>query len=184
MNCNTCGKKLEGRQKRFCSTKCKSDLHNKLEVNEEEKKRRLERHKIWRDANKNRISENKANYYQNHKEKLKKIRREYSKKHPEINVKYRKTVKGRYGTYIYGAKKRNLEFKISIDEFSKFKKIPCVYCGDVFEEIGVDRVDNSKGYIKGNIVSCCEMCNRMKLNYEKDVFLEKCKKIALNNNCS
>lgn len=35
---------------------------------------------------------------------------------------------------------------------------PCVYCGDTFR-IGADRIDNSKGHTKDNVVPCCYECN-------------------------
>jgi hypothetical protein len=42
---------------------------------------------------------------------------------------------------------------------------------------GIDRVDNTKGYYRGNCVSCCEMCNRMKLDYSAEIFLKQLLKI-------
>jgi hypothetical protein len=35
---------------------------------------------------------------------------------------------------------------------------------------GIDRVDNNKGYILGNCVPCCTMCNRSKMDYSKEDF--------------
>lgn len=35
---------------------------------------------------------------------------------------------------------------------------PCVYCGDT-HRVGADRIDNSKGHTKDNIVPCCYECN-------------------------
>lgn len=36
---------------------------------------------------------------------------------------------------------------------------------------GIDRIDSSKGYYKENCVSCCTKCNRMKLDYDINDFL-------------
>lgn len=36
---------------------------------------------------------------------------------------------------------------------------PCTYCGDTREEIGCDRIDNSKGHTKDNVVPACKTCN-------------------------
>lgn len=35
---------------------------------------------------------------------------------------------------------------------------PCIYCGDT-HRIGADRIDNSKGHTKDNVVPCCYDCN-------------------------
>ena len=35
---------------------------------------------------------------------------------------------------------------------------PCTYCGDT-NRIGCDRIDNSKGHTKNNVVPCCYECN-------------------------
>jgi hypothetical protein len=42
---------------------------------------------------------------------------------------------------------------------------------------GVDRKDNELGYTKENSVSCCEMCNRMKMKISFTDFLEQVKRI-------
>jgi len=48
----------------------------------------------------------------------------------------------------------------------------CVYCGAAPDPLnGVDRVDNNLGYIAGNIVSSCKMCNIAKNNHSVDEFL-------------
>jgi len=39
-------------------------------------------------------------------------------------------------------------------------------------KISIDRLDSNKGYIKENIVLCCKCINLMKLDWDKDVFLD------------
>jgi hypothetical protein len=41
---------------------------------------------------------------------------------------------------------------------------PCVYCGDT-KRVGCDRIDNSKGHTKDNVVPCCIECNTARNNY-------------------
>jgi hypothetical protein len=57
----------------------------------------------------------------------------------------------------------------------------CYYCGAIptytyynypIKFNGVDRVDNNLGYIKGNCVACCFICNRAKANMIQKQFLE------------
>ena len=84
------------------------------------------------------------------------------------------TEESKFTSYEYEAKQRNLEFEISYNEFVKLISLPCRYCGakpDPYN--GIDRIDNSKGYIKGNCVSCCICCNRMKLAMTLKEFAEQ-----------
>lgn len=92
--------------------------------------------------------------------------------------------KKRYDHYKSGAKGRNLCFDLTLDEFKDITSQPCTYCGEFsvyFNNIGisgVDRIDSSKGYIIGNVIPCCEMCNKMKSNYNVYDWLNKIKTIA------
>lgn len=89
----------------------------------------------------------------------------------------------RYKNYKQGAKSRNLDFDLTKDEFDKITKQPCEYCGEYsgkFLDIyfcGIDRIDSNQGYVKNNIVACCETCNRMKWDYKIDDWVNKMKKI-------
>jgi hypothetical protein len=52
----------------------------------------------------------------------------------------------------------------TIEEFiAMMKDSHCVYCGDT-ENLGLDRVDNSLGHSRGNVVVCCNLCNMTKGN--------------------
>ena len=54
---------------------------------------------------------------------------------------------------------------------------PCYYCGSIIETVGVDRVDNNKGYTLDNVVPCCSKCNYMKNSNTEKEFLEHVEKI-------
>jgi hypothetical protein len=43
---------------------------------------------------------------------------------------------------------------------------------------GIDRINNKIAYIIKNCVSCCSVCNFMKRDISKDVFINKCIEIA------
>jgi len=66
---------------------------------------------------------------------------------------------------INGARKRNLDVTISKEEIAKMIVSSCSYCGKPSnleghrEASGIDRVDNSKGYVINNCVPCCFYCN-------------------------
>ena len=53
--------------------------------------------------------------------------------------------------------------------------------GKVPENISIDRIDPTKGYIKENVHLVCLFINIMKLNYNLSYFLDTCKKITEHN---
>lgn len=93
------------------------------------------------------------------------------------NEKGRK-LSGKFKDYKRGAIKRNHEFLLTKEDFQKFVNVPCNYCNDYLIEVGIDRVDNRKGYTMKNCVPCCKICNVMKKELEVGFFLEQCKKIT------
>jgi hypothetical protein len=103
----------------------------------------LARNKIYRETNKDKINEHRK------------------------RTKY--VYKKRYTSLKSQAKNRGLEVGLNFEEYEKIAKNPCHYCNDEFGEAtraggGLDRLDNSIGYMKGNVVSCCRICNSLKLN--------------------
>lgn len=76
------------------------------------------------------------------------------------------------------AEKRGYSFGMSTEQMVALFKSDCAYCGSPpantrfdpshkgkerpFAYNGIDRVDNAKGYIPGNVVACCFNCNRSK----------------------
>jgi hypothetical protein len=86
----------------------------------------------------------------------------------------------KYTSVKNNAKTRNLEFKLSLDECKKLFILPCVYCGIEFDKVlhGLDRSDNTIGYIRGNVVPCCMVCNFIKSDEDVHVFYRRLKHIA------
>jgi len=89
------------------------------------------------------------------------------------------TVRGRYARYKGTAKHRNIEFNLSFLEFMKLWQKNCHYCNSEIKTIGLDRIDNTKGYTVNNIVSCCTYCNKMKLDRTTEQFIQHVEKIYL-----
>lgn len=95
--------------------------------------------------------------------------------------------------YRSGALKRNFEFSLSDEEFNSLIHGKCYYCGqepvinksdsrynkttETFIRNGIDRKNSNEGYFKDNCVSCCTMCNRMKLDYTLNDFFIKIQQI-------
>ena len=88
--------------------------------------------------------------------------------------------------YKDNARIRGLEFNLSITIATSLFQGDCFYCGSKPSRImdqglpgegyrynGIDRVDNSIGYIPDNCVSCCWRCNAMKSNMSKEEFLNQ-----------
>lgn len=67
------------------------------------------------------------------------------------------------------AESRNLDFNLTFNEMKKLltaKK--CFFTGEVFDDVNhirtMDRVDNEKGYVMGNVVACTKVFNSRKSN--------------------
>lgn len=88
----------------------------------------------------------------------------------------------RFNCYLRSSKVRNLEWNLTLDEFLSFWGLPCTYCGDNIETVGIDRIDSQKGYSKDNCVPCCEICNEMKLDYSVVDWMTKMKRIITHSN--
>jgi len=86
--------------------------------------------------------------------------------------------------YGRNAKSRSLSFELSFDEFFTLSQKNCHYCGvepsnfskckshykKEFTYNGIDRVDNSLGYVLENCVPCCKICNSAKSNLTEGQF--------------
>lgn len=87
------------------------------------------------------------------------------------------------------ARNRSLEFTLTLAYFEATVVLPCYYCGGkpkprkalqhsprvadsktAFN--GLDRRDNDKGYVRGNVVPCCWVCNRAKSTMTVEEFNE------------
>ena len=55
----------------------------------------------------------------------------------------------------------------------------CNYCGSSLPKVGIglDRIDNTKGYTKDNVSPCCSKCNKMKSDLTIKDFYKHLRKI-------
>jgi hypothetical protein len=109
--------------------------------------------------------------------------------------KKKTVVRGKYvyWRYVGSAKRRNIKFELSLEDFIDLIYKKCHYCNsepnqrqyvgedDIVIYNGVDRVDNKIGYNKENCVPCCNYCNQMKSIFPIDVFLLHINKIYNHN---
>lgn len=111
-----------------------------------------------------------------------------------------------FNNYLAGAKRRNLQFEISFEQFKDICGKNCHYCdnppskhnryvredGKLVSKIsqftadrswiywnGIDRKVNGVGYILSNILPCCSECNSMKGTLDYNDFISRCGVIYL-----
>lgn len=105
----------------------------------------------------------------------------YRDTHPEIMQKIyddkKKNPKRKHYVYQKSAKVRNLKWGLTYEECCDLFMGKCDYCGVKYIKesylLGIDRVDNKKGYVKDNCVTCCEMCNMIKGSTNKNIFFAR-----------
>ena len=95
--------------------------------------------------------------------------------------RYVNTAKGLFIVYRNSSKRRKLEFSLTKEYFqSIFNKTVCIYCNDKIPTVSLDRIDNSRGYVRDNIAPCCGICNFMKQSLSQTDFFTHIKKIHEN----
>ena len=93
---------------------------------------------------------------------------------PDFNRYFRDTKRG--------AANRGYEFSLTREQVYSLVQQNCTYCGiSPGNRIGLDRVDNERGYTPDNIVPCCEDCNRAKLTRTTEEFLSWAERVVRYN---
>jgi len=153
------------------------------------RKKFIEKQHNYYNLNKDDINKNRRERYKNdpvYAEKLKNIKKSSKCKHQKkvhdatyrINnkeklKKYTERIPYRYSCTKSRAKKRGLDFDITLNEYEVLVSKKCFYCGQELGKYGIalDRVDNSKGYIFENVVPCCSICNVIKMDFSLETLL-------------
>jgi len=113
---------------------------------------------------------------------------DWSKK---LNARHFKTpYKRNYNRLLRSVRLKNLECDITYKDYLIFtEEKDCSYCGDSIPWIPhgkkangyyLDRLDNTKGYLKKNCAVCCTECNFLKSNLCKGQFLARIHRIYKN----
>lgn len=89
-------------------------------------------------------------------------------------------------------KHRNIEWSLTLEDWANIVQQKCSICGSdpimkggklhkrTGQQVpinGVDRIDNSKGYVLDNVRCSCSKCNYMKHNLTDSEFMEHIEKI-------
>lgn len=101
-----------------------------------------------------------------------------------------------YIRYKNSARYRNIPFELTKHDLKALIDLHCHYCNNPPKQVyayckgshgyitynGIDRINNDIGYVAGNIVPCCYVCNRMKGNMIKQEFLEHIRNVINHTN--
>lgn len=89
---------------------------------------------------------------------------------------------------------RGIPFDLSVEQFTTISERRCHYCGakpspsksKTHQNLngnwlcnGLDRIDNSKGYLLSNVQACCFPCNQLKSSRDENEFLSQITAIAM-----
>lgn len=140
--------------------------------------------KTWRQRNADYIKRKKREFRETNRESILEYQRQYRRQHKEA-IRLRRTqfestnpIRTKFWRYRMRAKARGYDFGLTFEQFSGLlSDASCVYC-DATGKMGLDRVDNSRGYQTDNVVPCCRYCNTMKQTAKKQEFIQKCIQIA------
>ena len=136
----------------------------------------------WYKENKERHYKNGIIWGKSNPEKAQAIKRKFAENNPDKIQKYfenyNKKVESRYRSVKGNAKRRSYCFELSLEQYQSIIEQPCSYCGEHEKRIGVDRMDNTKGYTPENSTPCCTTCNMMKKAMTVSDFLEHTLKIT------
>lgn len=132
--------------------------------------------------------------YQEIKGHISKRNKEYRKTHIKTKEereydnfyikRAKSTLKGRISQWRWNAKDRGIEWFLDL-EFIESLPLICHYTGEELtveqnkpNTVSLDRIDNSKGYTKDNVVFCNWRVNQAKNTMSKLDFFTMCKKIV------
>lgn len=134
--------------------------------------------KEYRTINKEKLRVSNREFHLRHLERRRQLGRDYSKKNKHIIKDRRKSsISYQLKKLKKGAADRNIEVTWGDEDLIATMKRDCFYCKRSAPENqfhGIDRMDNSKGYVKGNCYPSCWTCNRMKGVMDVNDFLTHC----------
>ena len=164
---------------------------NALAREAEKKPERIAVKKAWEAANPDKVEQKTKKcrakraakdidgYLQHNANVMKNWRDRNPEKMEEANRKRRESLEAHYKICRRSARTKKLEFTYSEEEFKALVEMPCYYCDTMDEKgfVGIDRMNQSLGYIQSNGVSCCAMCNWLKGSLDSATFIKRTKHI-------
>ena len=164
---------------------------NALAREAEKKPERIAVKKAWEEANPEKVemktkksrakraAKDIDGYLQHNANVMKNWRDRNPEKMEEANKKRRESLEAHFKIYKRSARLKKHEFTYSEDEFKALISNPCYYCNTLDEKgfNGIDRMNQSVGYIQSNGVSCCTMCNWLKGSLDSATFIKRIRHI-------
>lgn len=80
--------------------------------------------------------------------------------------------------HVRNARIKGLTNELSQDQYIALALSPCMYCGERTTVNGVDRLDSDFGYVAGNCVTACKVCNYAKGIMSADEFIRMCIRVS------
>lgn len=72
---------------------------------------------------------------------------------------------------VHADRKFGREYDIDLEFVRNTISNPCSYCGETKLRMTLDRVDNSKGHLKSNVLPACERCNFIRRDMPFDAWV-------------
>jgi hypothetical protein len=185
---------------------CRDENKRQDEKRDKEHKREIDRigaqkperqavKREWREANPEKVAlgwlnyrdrqhnENQEEYLKRNAEIMSKWRENNPKKVEEMNDKRLHSIEFNFIHYKYDSTLKRREFNLSFEQFETIVKSPCFYCGIIQDKgfNGIDKTDQTQGYVIENCVSCCKLCNFMKGAVDNITFLQRVEHILKRN---
>jgi hypothetical protein len=129
---------------------------------------RLHYDREWRQINKEREAEKRqqrrATNPEKYREKVRKWRKEHPLKNREPDRRSRYKPKARFNVAQKSAQKAGRSWTITLDQYKELLSNNCFYCSGPLSRcgVGLDRIDNDRGYEFDNVLPACGPCNLLR----------------------
>lgn len=176
MDCNlNAEEKAKKEEKKARRSQQGKERRRRMTADDREKERIKNREKY--EHNRERKKANAKAWYENNKEKSRAInRRAYLKRAGQPRKLSERLLDSKQN-----ASRRDLAWEITDEAAMVLFQEPCFYCNkapDTKRWNGIDRADNSKGYVEGNCASACWPCNLAKGTMSVEDFVMLCHTVA------
>lgn len=156
MTCIICGSSTSYKDRWYSGPTCRSCYNKKYKRDNAEKIKANK--KDWNARNKDKIKEQEV-----HRRNIYRKTDKGKKSARKAKENWHATDRGKYKVAKLYAKRKKLEFTLEMEKYLELRKQNCYYCNEKnlsMGGVGLDRIDNDKGYIDGNVLPCCKDCNR------------------------